>query len=90
MEGAWAFVEIEAEEGGVMEEVASKWDGAEGDVGGVGEVLPLVIESVEVGGEGLEGFGLVAADGEDGPSLMGIEFAVLEVVDIEVVEAAVE
>jgi len=48
VEGAGAFVEIEAEEGGVGQQIAAERDGAERDVGGTGDVLPGVAGGVEL------------------------------------------
>jgi hypothetical protein len=46
-ECAWPLVEVEAEKCGVLEEVAAEWDGAEGEVHGVGDVLPLEAVKIE-------------------------------------------
>lgn len=40
MEGTGALVEIKAEEGGIFQQISSKWDGAEGDIHRAGEILP--------------------------------------------------
>ena len=59
VEGTGALVEIEAKEGWVREQIAAQRDGAEGDVGSSGDVLPLEPGGIEFFREGCEGCWIV-------------------------------
>src|SRR5690606_9266604 len=90
VERAFPLIEIEPEKRGVLEQVAAEWDGAEIDVHGTGEILPSESAGIELGGEFLQRFRIVRRDGERGPCLAFVGFAVLEIGDVEALETGIE
>ena len=90
LERAGPLIEVEAQKCWELDEVAAEGDGPEGDVHGVGEVLPFEAVRIEILTNCGKRGGSAGLEGEGGPCVIFGGFSVLKVGDVESGEGVIQ